>query len=88
MCGTAEVKIEMAGITAIHEVYICEVLGQKMLIGVDFLKPHGCVIERSRGKQGQGECPDLQEELGRVSSGGGRLSGDSPTLHDEQCMQD
>ena len=49
MCGTAEVKIEMAGITATHEVYICKDLGQNMLIGVDFLKPHGCVIDVVRG---------------------------------------
>ena len=45
ICGTAEVKIEVNGITAPHEVYVCGNLNQKILIGVDFLTSHGRVID-------------------------------------------
>ena len=45
ICGTAEVKIEVNGITAPHEVYVCENVNQKILIGVDFLNSHGRVID-------------------------------------------
>ena len=45
ICGIAEVKIEVNGITAPHKVYVCENLNQKILIGVDFLNSHGRVID-------------------------------------------
>ena len=46
ICGIAEVKIEVNGITAPHEVYVCGNLNQKILIGVDFL--NGRVIDFAR----------------------------------------
>ena len=48
ICGTAEVKIEVHGITAPHEVYVCENVNQKIRIGVDFLNSHGRVMDSVR----------------------------------------
>ena len=43
--GIAEIDISVCGNSVTHDVLICNDLAQAMLIGVDFLKPHKCVID-------------------------------------------
>ncbi|CAB3989094.1 Retrovirus-related Pol poly from transposon, partial, partial [Paramuricea clavata] len=43
--GIAEIDILVCGNSVTHDVLICNDLAQAMLIGVDFLKPHKCVID-------------------------------------------
>ena len=48
--GSAEVDISVCGTTVRHDVLICNDLSQVMLIGVDYLKPHRCVVDFEKNK--------------------------------------
>ena len=80
ICGTAEVKIEVNGITAPHEVYVCENLNQKILIGVDFLNGLTCnrLCKGIRREQSALIC---KRNPVLTPSDCGRFDGDSLTLH-------
>ena len=42
--GKTEVTIQLGGIRAPHEVLVCRGLAQQVLIGIDFLTTHKCII--------------------------------------------
>ena len=48
--GSAEVDISVCGTTVRHDVLICNDLSQVTLIGVDYLKPHRCVVDFEKNK--------------------------------------
>ena len=48
--GSAEVDISVCGTTVIHDILICNDLSQVILIGVDYLKPHQCVVDSEENK--------------------------------------
>ena len=45
LCGIAEVEIELGKTRVQQEVRVCKNLSQLILLGVDFFKPHGCIVD-------------------------------------------
>ena len=49
LCCTTDVEIQLGKTSVKQEVRVCKNLSQTVLIGVDFLKPQGCVVDFNSG---------------------------------------
>ena len=47
--GEVENTLQIGGITAQHGVFVCRGLTQEILVGIDFLRTHKCVLNFDAG---------------------------------------
>ena len=47
--GEVEITLQLGGVTAQHRVFVCRGLAQEILVGIDFLRTHKCVLNFDTG---------------------------------------
>ena len=47
--GEVEITLQLDGVTAQHRVFVCRGLAQEILVGIDFLRTHKCVLNFDTG---------------------------------------
>ena len=47
--GEVEITLQLGGVTAQHRVFVCRSLTQEILVGIDFLRTHKCVLNFDTG---------------------------------------